>query len=140
MGGTLDDEIRRMEAQAREGLVAQGQNVRWEYWITFKWHYAASESTMQEHLDAFRKIITGPSRGGPVLYTGLQADPMVHAHGLLHLSRRLRFHLLNHAEAEFWLRERWTHGPLWVEPFDANRFTARSSLHYLAAHPGTVSW
>lgn len=88
------------------------------------------------HLNELRTRLRRESRG-VVLLTGLHREPMLHAHGLLKLSRRLRITLLNADEVRYWIQARWRHGEVWSEPFDRT-YAPGESISYVCRHPETV--
>ncbi len=62
---------------------------------------------------------------------------MLHAHGLLKLSRRQRVHVLNATEAREWMQLRWTHGEVWCQAVETSR-DPRGTISYIGRHPETL--
>jgi len=121
-----------------ESLITEALGVRHGYWIRLGWRNPISEDMAQVHIDRYRQALRRDS-SGVGLMTGLHRDPMLHAHGLLKLSRRLHVRFLTITELQTFLSRRWTHGEVWVRAVERTE-RPRGAAHYLARHPETLSW
>lgn len=138
----LDEGIARLQQRARDALVQDWNQWRFDYWVTLEWHRAVSEMTANEHLERLLRDLHRTVSPAIHVVTGFHPYPHAHAHAAVHLSRRVRARFLNAAEFEQWLRAFWYHGQVWAQVFDPTRRESGSggAIEYLARNPGTVVW
>lgn len=126
-----------LEAQIH-ALIDEALEWRHKYFLRLSWASTVTEDLAQVHIDRYRKALRRDS-SGVGLVTGLHRDPMLHAHGLLKLSRRLHVRFATVTELRDFLALRWPHGEMWVRAVGHTEHPA-GAVHYLARHPETLAW
>jgi hypothetical protein len=140
MDETFDAEIQALVADAREAWAAIARcPVRIDYIVRMEASGVRDSITLEAYLDRLIRDLKRTS-GGIWLYAAIHTNPFLHAHGVIHLSRRLAGRFINTQEFQDWLRRYWYHGPVWAAPFDATQQHARGAAGYAARDPGTVVW
>lgn len=146
MGANKEDGLddgKSAAALARDAYSELALAERWDFWLVVEWAYRLDAVTAQGHIDRLVSDLCRKSPGLRLL-AGIHRHPMLHAHAVLKLSRRLRARYQNASEVRDWLRAFWYHGPVWVALLDRKRLASEhraggGAARYLARDPGTVS-
>ena len=141
-GTRVDDAEAGLVAAAKQGLVEQWTEVRWDYWVRLKWNKNIGAETADTHLNRLLADLHRTVSPAIHLVGGFHREPMPHAHAVVVLTRRTRLRFMNATEFRDWLQLYWYHGPVWAERFDPMRREPEhgGALAYLAREPGTVVW
>lgn len=139
MHRTLDEEIAAMIANAQAALAEEWGQHPWDYWGVLEWFSPVSAATANGHVERLLDDLHRTVSPAIHLVAGVHDDPgHLHAHVLLALTRRTRFHGRPVAEVAAWVRRFWPHGAVWLQPF--NPLRSAGAVTYLARDPGTVVW